>query len=56
MNHSDFKHKSIEEVYITQIVSPDKFFVRKVISQKHIFIDITNPHLVDIIESYWKQQ
>lgn len=35
MNHSDFKNKSIEEVFITQIVSPDKFFVRKVISQKH---------------------
>ncbi|KAL0832049.1 hypothetical protein ABMA28_001543 [Loxostege sticticalis] len=29
MGNNDFKPKSIEEVYITSIVSPDKFFVRK---------------------------
>lgn len=30
MNNNDFKPKSMEEVVITCIVSPDKFFVRKV--------------------------
>lgn len=30
MSNDTFKSKSVEEVYITHIVSPDKFFVRKV--------------------------
>ncbi|XP_028170553.1 uncharacterized protein LOC114360174 [Ostrinia furnacalis] len=29
MSNNDFKPKSIEEAYITHIVSPDKFYVRK---------------------------
>ncbi|KAJ0177771.1 hypothetical protein K1T71_006644 [Dendrolimus kikuchii] len=47
MSHSDFKYKAIEQVHITHIQSPDKFFVRK----RH-FYDTYDELSQDLIQEY----
>ncbi|KAM3967121.1 tudor domain-containing protein qin [Aphomia sociella] len=47
MSNNDLKPKSVEEVYITTVVSPDKFYVRK-----HHLVEVYDKLSEDLLQEY----